>query len=409
MACYSITALSLFILFTHVSLASGPYHSIVDLWNGELGDLTDSVSLSPNLGGRNGYQCCLKALNQSLTIEDGNVVFQSGQTSLRGTIPELLSYPNPCTASYNGSDGNQPQVIVSYTWCSQECPGWERTNTKHPSEWLQPLIAFILPTIVFCFSIPRRRRIIIPPWLFPYNRLVEFPGNLTLVYKIPASVTLLVLDAVIWALTSIVVAGPMIISGCLERMFDARLLQFLSAPRYQKIISTQLRGRILLIILTGNLDVESTWRYSDSLVKPLDEASFSTHPTASPARTLQKDDSDPHPGRSPSSQATDDGEEDNKTVEGTVLRPLPLKIPELQIVGETNSTTTPIDQRHITDIHLQGIKSKLSSLLESQPTFGSSVGIGVLFYTSSFVYSVMEIRQNYGDRYVKSFKNTKWS
>jgi hypothetical protein len=401
------TAFILLFISVPTSLATGLYKSVEELWGGELGDLTDDLSLSPYLGGQDFYQCCLKALNQSLLIEEGNPVLAPNQTFLRGNISNLLTYQNPCTASYNGSDGDQPQLIISYTWCHQTCPGWQRANTEVAEQWIEPLIAFILPTIVFCFTIPRRRRLIIPLWLFPYNKFTSFPGNLTLLFKIPVAVIIVVVDAIVWALTSIVLAGPMILSGCLERMLDSRILEFLSSPENENIITTQSRSQMLLMILIGNLDVESTWKYSENLVKPLVDfgatsCDNSLTDTPSDAKTL------PFPMTSEAStEAHDpvvilqaDTKNNNPTIEKSNI--------DAQGANQRQAHDIPNSQieGNLSNLQLQSMKSKLSSLLESQPTFGSSVGIGVLFYTSSFLYSINEIRSNYGDRYVTSLKKT---
>jgi hypothetical protein len=168
-------------------------------------------------------------------------------------LSTFLSYQFPCTAGYNGSEGDQPQVTISYSWCHKTCGGWAKQRTDVPSDWVEPLVGYILPTIVFCFSIPRCRSIIIRSKLFPASRLFVFPENLTLLYKLPSAALLLVIDTIFWVVTCIVLSGPMLLSGMLEVLLDLRLLNFL---RMKRKLSLRERAHILLIMLIGNLDQE---------------------------------------------------------------------------------------------------------------------------------------------------------
>jgi hypothetical protein len=362
--------------YCSVVRAAGPYKTLADIFQGQLANLTRTLDSNPYLGGQNFTQCCNLAVNESLTIVNGNLEFKPRQTFLHGNVSTFLSYQYPCTASYNGSQGDQPQVTIPYSWCHQNCPGWSKTEAVPESDWVEPLIAFILPTIVFCFTIPRRRTITIPSYLFPSSRFFVFPQNLTLVYAIPTTCLLVVLDAVLWVVTCVVVSGPMLLSGSLELLLDSRTLRFLESPENKKYLSVQQRSQLLLILLIGNLDHEPAWKHSKrvlGLLHPSTCSGVRETPVGLPDIRVQKDAS---PASSSSSAPSSSS-------------PQSLK----KDIGGTSKQQTPVSAQNYTN----AVKTKLTSLLQSQQNFGASVGIGVIFYTSSFFYTVVQIKANYGD------------
>lgn len=345
----------------------GPYHSLGDIFEGQLANFSEKLDLDPRWGQQDFYQCCLLAINQSLEIGNGYLAFVPGQTVLHGNISSLLSYQFPCTASYNGTEGDQPQVTITYSWCHQNCGGWAKTTTSRRSDWLEPLLAFILPTLTFCFVIPRRRAIAVPGRLFPSNRLLGFPGNLTLLYKLPATAVLLTVDSVGWVAASIVMAGPMMLSGCLEILLDSRVLSYLETDAEIEGVSVKQRAQLLLIILVGNLDQDIAWTTSANLLQRLPPSNPKV-----PRRSL------------PSATA------------GSVP-PLRSDAPVKQSSPKASSEKASQIGAHPDTSGLDIVKTKLTSILESQPRFGATVGIAVIFYTTSFFYSIEQIKDNYGD------------
>jgi hypothetical protein len=51
---------------------------------------------------------------------------------------------------------------VPYEFCSSQCPGFQRS--KSPDEWAGVLINFILPSVIFSMTIPRRKKIEFNYW-----------------------------------------------------------------------------------------------------------------------------------------------------------------------------------------------------------------------------------------------------
>jgi hypothetical protein len=372
------------ILYPILVSAIGPYNSLGDLFQGQLANLSTKPPRNPELGGQDFVRCCALAVNQSLEIDNGNVEFVPGQTILQGNISTFMSYQFPCTASYNGSEGSQLQVIVPYSWCHQNCNGWALTKTSVASDWVEPLIGFVLPTVVFCFTIPRRRSIIIPRKLFPENRLLSFPGNLTLLYKLPIASLLMLLDTTQWLITCVVMAGPMLLSGILEVLLDSRVLEYLGKGRN---LSPRKKAHLLLLILIGNLDEDPAWKHSKNFVSLLDDGGKTSE--------NETDDSGKYDGKTKVPKSLE------RTSPAITIAPLPppsfpFPQPPEGNPGDSSEARPSWNTQLYTDV----MKSRLVALLGSQATFGPSVGIGVMFFLSSFFYTLEQIKSAYGDGYV---------
>jgi len=110
---------------------------------------------SPSIGGQNFTQCCLQAVSESYIIQNDDV-FNNPNTSQNfiGLSPtDLNSSQFPCGASYSGDSAGAPLVTVPYSWCKQNCGGWEKSTNKVLTQWVQPFVGFILPAAVFCLNV----------------------------------------------------------------------------------------------------------------------------------------------------------------------------------------------------------------------------------------------------------------
>jgi len=359
---FAITIALLAIVLHAVEVhATGPYKSLGDLFEGQLANLSDHGPDDTDLGGQDFFYCCNLAVNRSLEIVDGDVQFKPSQTFLVGNISSFMSYQYPCTAAYNGSDNGPAQVTIPYSWCRDNCNGWRKTSVDRQSDWIQPLVAFIVPTVVFCFSIPRRRSLGIPESVSPDTSLFTFPGNLTMLYKLPLAALIVLLDAVQWLVACIVMAGPMLLAGIFEAVLDARIMNYLRSSSH---LSPRRKAHLLLIVLIGNLDEHPAWEHSKRVLSSLEdgidgsekEVIQDVDPAEEPKEALKDEPSEASPGK--------------------------LKFPE--------------QGRH-SPVAFRIVKRQLTSLLESQTAFGTAVGIGVFFFASSFFYSITEIKNNFGD------------
>lgn len=124
------------------------------------------------IGGQNFTWCCTKALADSLTIDQNNTLALTNNPPVLNLDLNILQSATddgqfPCGAVYSGEDPNgAPEVTVSYTWLANTCPGWQLSSGDTLNAWLQPLSGFLLPAVVFCLSVPRRRKFHVPRSLF---------------------------------------------------------------------------------------------------------------------------------------------------------------------------------------------------------------------------------------------------
>jgi len=116
-------------------------------------NMTTPTSL---LGGQNFTWCCLLAINDSYTVQvkDLNVI-STGSGFIDLTAEELEATQFPCGATYNGSNAGAPPVTIPYSWCKQNCGGWQKSRNAVLSQWVQPFVGFILPAAAFCLNVWR--------------------------------------------------------------------------------------------------------------------------------------------------------------------------------------------------------------------------------------------------------------
>jgi hypothetical protein len=103
--------------------------------------------------------CCLQAVNYALKLDNGTLIY-TNQSDVRitGTPEEFnLSAANgqfPCTATYVFREyQGAPDVLVTNRYCEDTCRrGWQRSPLTSSGGWLQAIVGFILPTIIFSES-----------------------------------------------------------------------------------------------------------------------------------------------------------------------------------------------------------------------------------------------------------------
>jgi hypothetical protein len=218
---------------------------------------------SPSLGHQNLTWCCIKAVAESLEVVDGQLlvlpdhsdwmILHNGNASV--LIDEGGGSQFPCTAVYTpGDDDGAPVVQVPYTWRIKVCPGWQLSDRTNLNAWLQPLSGFLFPAVIFCLSIPRRRKLRIPGGFFAddIDHTSSYP--LAVINAIRAGVMVLA-DTIIWLSLCFAFAGPMIISGLYEALLDSRMLEFVQEKVKNHNLTLDMRYRMLMVILIGNLDL----------------------------------------------------------------------------------------------------------------------------------------------------------
>lgn len=385
MLCHSYRLKCLFFLLLFAAISSAANQTLGDIYPllANLGP-NPPGGLRPSLGGRNVAWCCNLAVNQSLEVQNGSLAFVPGQTFIHGDLATLQRFGYPCTRSYTpGKPLDKAQVWVDWNWCSSNCPGWQLTKSTDLGEWARPFVSFIAPSAVFAVNIPRRRRIQVPPWLL-FRNLGSFYAVLALLIKVPLASIVVTLDIVLWLLILITLSGPMCLSGLYEALLDWRVLHYLD--RRVKVNSMSLRERthLLLVVLLGNLDLQPAWDDCERIIAPLSNESLRRKSTGTTPIL-------PQTQTAPPTLAVPDLVSAHTSTLNSQSS-TPLASTSTSVADQTSAGTILHD--------VNSVKSKLKSMLESQVGFGSAVGAAIVFYSASFIYSVVESQSLFGSRYV---------
>ncbi|KAI1870150.1 hypothetical protein JX265_006320 [Neoarthrinium moseri] len=329
---------------------------------------------APNLGGQNFTHCCLRAVNSSLTAENGSITFTNTSFFLPDqTIdPILESAENddfPCGAEWNGDPAGSPVVQVPYRWCTSECSGWEISHFGALQQWVGPLVQFILPSLAFCLNIPRTRKLAIPDVVFqahPRNII----GFTTYWIRLGGAMIIMTIDTFVWLALCFAFAGPMLLSGVYEFVLDRKILEFLSPPQKSEDrpkIPARLKAQLLLAVIVGNLRI-STGIQEHRASLQMRQNSYGLFNSK---RGEDRTEADLGEG----------GPTDN-----TWHR-------VVSMLDDLERQNLPSQLR----VGTVSVADKLKSVLMSQASFGSTVGAPILFFVGGFIYTVLDISNSLGD------------
>ncbi|KAE9379309.1 hypothetical protein N431DRAFT_499919 [Stipitochalara longipes BDJ] len=209
------------------------------------------------------------------------------------------------------------------------CPGFQRSNST--GEWAGVLISFILPSVIFSMTIPRRKKI-------EFNYLFEFewPKHATRYPKVNDYLQLLfslfcflvilipvTIDTALWISVIAVGAGNMLVGGLYEAHLDYRIMKYIKdMPHGTEENKLRIKRKLLVTVTSGNLMLEK----------------------GNPQKSI------------PSS---------------------------LMVPGE-----------HAPREGYEKARSRLLNLLGAQSSFGELVGSPVLFYLGTFLYTVLDLRNS---------------
>jgi hypothetical protein len=361
----------------------------------DLGDIVPP-SRNPYLGGQNFTYCCLKAVNS----------FLRDSTSPAVSVVQPFSSQFPCGATFNGDRSGVSSVSASYNWCNQECTGWEKSQSGKLNQWLQPFVGFILPAVIFCLSVPRRKKLSLPPFVFP-----ERIDIITLPWAIFCSITagfIVAIDTIIWLFVVFAFSGPMLLSGIYEAWLDKKVVDSLDASIKHHGLPLSLRARILFAVLVGNLDIDNAWEPTMALADSIDLPATETLPA-------------PDSGDDPRVRNLSDMKSQLTELAGSIdsTRVAEIKIEEIggeqrlrslsDVRSRLNELADSIDPPANDNIvpenraeeerikRISDVKSRLKSMLACQYSFGTTIGAPVVFYIGSFVYAIIEINTTLGD------------
>ena len=202
-----------------------------------------------------------------------------------------------------------------------------------PSEWAAPLVQFILPSVIFSMTIPRRKKIEYD-YLFDWTRNITKREKWTWVNNFAQLIISLlcftiifipvIVDTLVWISVIVVGAGNMLVSGLYEAHLDYRIVKYVKGlpDTDRDEANLAIRRELLVTVASGNLLLEQ----------------------GNPQVTIP------------------------------------------------NSITIP-GTAHPTGAHEKS-RSRLLNLLGAQSSFGGAVGSPVLFYLGAFVYTILDLRSN---------------
>src|SRR6187402_3133190 len=74
----------------------------------------------------------------------------------KGAFVGLVPENQTCGQTYSPAVPAAEPLFVDYAFCSSHCSGIQLSKASNPSQWAAPIAQFILPSIIFSMSIPRR-------------------------------------------------------------------------------------------------------------------------------------------------------------------------------------------------------------------------------------------------------------
>lgn len=121
----------------------------------DVGEYSARLTKDYTYGRQDMGKCCALAVLESF-VEYNDTVTLANDSFIGDDLDGFRRHPRPCTASYIEDRTAAPPVRITYGWCSSHCPGWQRSKNKKLNQWVLPILGFIVPSVVFCLSIPRR-------------------------------------------------------------------------------------------------------------------------------------------------------------------------------------------------------------------------------------------------------------
>ena len=289
--------------------------SLVELSNGIIDNTNNATKATTTaskralaLGGQDFNRCCMLAMDQARKADNNGVWvinLASGQdpcgATYSGILLALEKHNLPPTMEANHQTGNHTStpglVNITLRWCWDNCGGWQRSRTSQLNQWVSPFLGFLIPSVVFCLAIPRRRTLYIPEGLFD----VPLNGITSNIFRTPfialTAAVLVTLDTIMWLMTVFALSGPILVSGVYEASLDQQILGYLRTKIDIGRLSLTQRAQLLYTVLVGNLDmltvpdneaVENTaWSHINELLrKDRDVAVIFTQKTKTRLRTM---------------------------------------------------------------------------------------------------------------------------
>ncbi|KAI0200264.1 hypothetical protein F4808DRAFT_173359 [Astrocystis sublimbata] len=347
--------------------------------------LIPPTSRPATLGGQSYAHCCLLALNDSLVVSDGNLSyadtsFVDPRVSINDLLDSSQSNAFPCGAEYTGSDRGSPLISVTYTWCTQKCPGWEISHISVLQQWVGPLVQFIIPCLAFCTNVPQTRKLAIPDVVFRAHPRTAI-GLATYWIRLLGALVITLADTVVWLSICFAFAGPMLLSAVYEYALDRKVLEFLAPYKGRRPdVPMRLKAQLLLAVVCGN--VRMAMRERDTAGESGGSGcGLVENGGGGGAGVVEVED--------PEKPATTTVVP-HRLVHNSVWKRIMTMVDEYEKERLSRGGSEGLQD-------VVSLPTKLKSLLNSQASFGSTVGASILFFVGGFVYTVIDSDSSLGD------------
>lgn len=182
--------------------------------------------------------CCEKAnVNRQLFSKNN-------QTK---ALQRLLVNYTQCGQQYDRDISPAPDVYIRYSECTRSCKGFALSEASDPNTWAAPLVQFVLPSVIFSMSIPRRTLFV------PFPNFG--PGHISSAFNAVFGLLFATVDTVVWVAVILTLAGPLMVSGLTEAILDRRLLAACSSTRYRHLKDST-RLKLLMTVVCGNIKLQ---------------------------------------------------------------------------------------------------------------------------------------------------------
>lgn len=253
-------------------------------------------------------------------------------------------------------------------------------------------------------SIPRRWKVRIPNRLFDPD-ISKIPwGFAEGLGGFVVAAFLGTLDILVWLSVCFACSGPMVLSAMHEATLDSRVLQFLKTTKGTRDITTDMRARMLFLVLIGNLDINPQTKDSltddDSPYLADDSPFYHVERMVYPLRIYN---SPPGQGYHPSQWRLPDNPSAH-VLDGS--HHAPNGSAPTHSSGEPHENaippSSPVDASPVLDASVyeklvEETKCRLHAMLECQYSFGTTVGSPVAFFIAAFIYTLVDTLSGLGD------------
>jgi hypothetical protein len=146
----------------------------------------------------NGSTCASACLSQDFSCYPAKTLprnYTCFAPFLKASPHEFDIFSIICNQAYAPSLNAAPNFYINYSTCATDCGGWELSSGTKPTQWAGLLTQYILPSVVFCMTIPRWQKWDVPEWFFRVDRSI-MSDNAPVVFKLLEVAALAVLDII---------------------------------------------------------------------------------------------------------------------------------------------------------------------------------------------------------------------